>query len=229
MAVGSWPSRSAAPATPTCCSFRTRPPKTVHRRRLRRGTLRRDVQRLRGRSAKEKIHGEDRRMGLSKDAFKAIIDKGTPFASRRVAQPNTTSLAVWATLGVTPTKDMKWYNALGQGMGDTLLFSNRAEGLHADRPRHLPGDEGQLPDLAILVGGNNLAENQDKDLRNPTASWPSTRRSSRPSTPTWQTSSSPGSSRKTLRRRSAPSARSKFGQPSSTRTRKSTNRPTKSP
>ena len=107
-------------------------------------------------------------MGLAKDAFKAIMDKGAPFASRGdKSGTNTTELAVWATLGITPTKDMKWYNALGQGMGDTLLFSNQQKAYTlTDRGTYLAMKD-KLPDLAILVGGNNLAENQDKALLNP--------------------------------------------------------------
>ena len=111
-----------------------------------------------------KING----MGLSKDAFKAIMDKSAPFASRGdKSGTNTKELAIWATLGITPTKDMKWYNSLGQGMGDTLLFSNEKKAYTlTDRGTWLAMKD-KLPDLAVLVGGNNLAENKDKDLLNP--------------------------------------------------------------
>ena len=107
-------------------------------------------------------------MGLAKDAFKAVMDKGAPFASRGdKSGTNTTELAVWTSLGITPTKEMKWYNALGQGMGDTLLFSNQQKAYTlADRGTYLAMKD-KLPDLAILVGGNNLAENKDKALLNP--------------------------------------------------------------
>ena len=62
---------------------------------------------------------------------------------------------------------MPWYNSLGQGMGDTLLFSNE-KGAYtlADRGTYLSMQE-KLPNLTILVGGQNLAENKDKALLNP--------------------------------------------------------------
>ena len=62
---------------------------------------------------------------------------------------------------------MPWYNSLGQGMGDTLLFSNE-KGAYtlADRGTYLSMQD-KLPNLTILVGGQNLAENKDKALLNP--------------------------------------------------------------
>ncbi len=77
-------------------------------------------------------------MALAKEAFQAIADAGAPFASRGdKSGTNTKELAIWASLPFTPTAEMGWYNSLGQGMGDTLVFSQRAAGLHPDRPRHL--------------------------------------------------------------------------------------------
>ncbi len=107
-------------------------------------------------------------MSLAKDAFKAIMDKAAPFASRGdKSGTNTKELAVWASLGITPTKDMKWYNSLGQGMGDTLLFSNEQKAYTlADRGTWLAMKD-KTPDLALLIGGANLANNKDKDLLNP--------------------------------------------------------------
>ncbi len=107
-------------------------------------------------------------MGTAKEAFRAIMAASAPFASRGdKSGTNTKELAVWTSLSITPTKEMKWYNALGQGMGDTLLFSNeqRAYTL-TDRGTYLAMRE-KLPGLVILVGGANLAENKDKDLLNP--------------------------------------------------------------
>jgi tungstate transport system substrate-binding protein len=107
-------------------------------------------------------------MALAKDAFKAIMDKAAPFASRGdKSGTNTKELAIWATLGITPTKEMKWYNALGQGMGDTLLFSNEQKAYTlADRGTWLAMKD-KTPNLTLLVGGDNLANNKDKDLLNP--------------------------------------------------------------
>ena len=107
-------------------------------------------------------------MGLAKDAYKAIMDKGAPFASRGDnSGTHTKEKAIWATLNITPTKEMKWYNSLGQGMGDTLLFSNEQKAYTlTDRGTYLAMKD-KTPGLAILVGGNNLADNKDKDLLNP--------------------------------------------------------------
>ena len=65
----------------------------------------------------------------AKDAFKAIMDAKATFVSRGdKSGTNTKELGVWTSLGVTPTKEMSWYNAIGQGMGDTLLFANEKKG-----------------------------------------------------------------------------------------------------
>jgi tungstate transport system substrate-binding protein len=107
-------------------------------------------------------------MATSKDAFKAIMDADAPFASRGdKSGTNSKELAIWATLKVTPTKEMKWYNALGQGMGDTLLFANEQKAYTlTDRGTYL-AMRGKVPGLAILIGGENLAGNKDKELLNP--------------------------------------------------------------
>jgi tungstate transport system substrate-binding protein len=107
-------------------------------------------------------------MATGKEAFKAIMDAESPFASRGdKSGTNTKELSIWSSLSITPTQEMKWYNSLGQGMGDTLLFSNE-QGTYtlADRGTYLSMVD-KLPNLDILVGGQNLAENKDKALLNP--------------------------------------------------------------
>lgn len=103
-----------------------------------------------------------------KDAFKAVMDARAPFVSRGdKSGTNSRELSIWSSLAVTPTKEMPWYNAIGQGMGDTLLFANEKQGYTlADRGTYLAMQD-KLPDLAVLVGGNNLAENKDSALLNP--------------------------------------------------------------
>ena len=104
----------------------------------------------------------------SVEAFKAIANATAPFASRGdKSGTNTKELSLWASAGITPTKDMGWYDALGQGMGDTLLFSNE-KGMCtlADRGTYLSMKD-KLPDLVVAVGGNSIAENKDKTLLNP--------------------------------------------------------------
>lgn len=107
-------------------------------------------------------------MKLAKEAFKAIMDTKSTFASRGdKSGTNAKELSVWATLNVTPTKEMAWYNALGQGMGDTLTFSNE-KGAYTltDRATWL-AQQPKLSGLVVLVGGNNISQNADKDLYNP--------------------------------------------------------------
>jgi tungstate transport system substrate-binding protein len=107
-------------------------------------------------------------MKLAKDALKAIMDNKSTFASRGdKSGTNSKELSIWATLSVVPTKDLSWYNALGQGMGETLLFSNE-KGAYTltDRATWL-AQQAKLPGLVVLVGGNNINENADKDLYNP--------------------------------------------------------------
>ena len=107
-------------------------------------------------------------MLLAKEAFKAVMDKAAPFASRGDnSGTHTMEKTIWASLGITPTKEMKWYNSLGQGMGDTLLFANEQKAYTlADRGTWL-AMQGKAPNLALLVGGDNLANNKDKNLLNP--------------------------------------------------------------
>jgi tungstate transport system substrate-binding protein len=104
----------------------------------------------------------------AKDAFKAIMDKQATFASRGdKSGTNTKELSIWSSMGITPTKDLAWYKALGQGMGETLNFANE-QGAYtlSDRGTYLSMKD-KLPNLAIVLGGNTLAENKDKSLLNP--------------------------------------------------------------
>ncbi len=107
-------------------------------------------------------------MASTKDAFKAIMDQQATFASRGdKSGTNTKELSIWSSINVTPTKDMSWYKALGQGMGDTLVFANEQSAYTlSDRGTYLSMSD-KLPNLTIILGGNNLAENKDKSLLNP--------------------------------------------------------------
>jgi tungstate transport system substrate-binding protein len=109
-----------------------------------------------------------RGMDLAKEAFKAIMDTGQPFASRGdKSGTHVKELTVWASLGVKPDAGMKWYNSLGQGMGEVLLFAEDQQAYTlTDRGTFLAMTD-KLPGLDILVGGRNLAENKDKILLNP--------------------------------------------------------------
>jgi tungstate transport system substrate-binding protein len=107
-------------------------------------------------------------MEAAKDAFKAVADSESIFVSRGdKSGTNTKELSIWASIPFTPTAEMGWYNSIGQGMGDTLLFANEQKGYTlTDRGTYLSMLD-KLPDLAALVGGANLAQNKDKALLNP--------------------------------------------------------------
>jgi tungstate transport system substrate-binding protein len=107
-------------------------------------------------------------MTSATDALKALAASEATFVSRGdKSGTNTKELSIWASTGITPTKDMKWYNAIGQGMGDTLLFADQQNGYTlSDRGTYLSMRD-KLPHLTILVGGQQLAENKDKNLLNP--------------------------------------------------------------
>ncbi len=107
-------------------------------------------------------------MSSAVQAFKTIATTQATFASRGdKSGTNTKELSIWASAGITPTKDMQWYNALGQGMGETLLFANEKPAYTlSDRGTYL-ATQSKLPNLDILLGGNNLQENKDKTLLNP--------------------------------------------------------------
>lgn len=110
----------------------------------------------------------------AKDAFKLIADSQSAFASRGdKSGTNTKELAIWASAGITPTKEMKWYNALGQGMGETLLASNEGSFYTlADRGTWLSMHgfdirTNKVPNLVIVLGGETIDQNPDKALYNP--------------------------------------------------------------
>lgn len=104
----------------------------------------------------------------AKDAFKLIADSESPFASRGdKSGTNTKELSIWASAGITPTAETTWYNALGQGMGETLLASNEGNFYTiADRGTYLSMQD-KLPNLAIVLGGETIDQNPDKALYNP--------------------------------------------------------------
>ncbi|HZQ10546.1 MAG TPA: substrate-binding domain-containing protein [Anaerolineae bacterium] len=104
----------------------------------------------------------------AKDAFKLIADSQSPFASRGdKSGTNTKELSIWASAGITPTKAMKWYNSLGQGMGETLLFANESKNYTlTDRGTWL-ATKDKLPNLIIVLGGDTILQNPDKVLYNP--------------------------------------------------------------
>lgn len=105
-------------------------------------------------------------MTTAADAFKAIAAKQATFASRGDASgTHAKEQSIWKQAGIEPKGD--WYNSLGQGMGDTLIFANE-KGAYTitDRATYL-AMRNKLPNLTILVGGESIAQNSDKSLLNP--------------------------------------------------------------
>jgi tungstate transport system substrate-binding protein len=111
------------------------------------------------------------KVAVAKDApaaLKAIAAAQATFVSRGdKSGTNTKELALWASAQITPTKEMKWYNAIGQSMGDTLLFTNEQQGYTlSDRGTYV-AMQAKLKDLSVVFGGQKLADNKDKFLLNP--------------------------------------------------------------
>jgi tungstate transport system substrate-binding protein len=105
------------------------------------------------------------------DALGIIASSGATFASRGDdSGTHTKELSLWEAAGGVPDPASdSWYQSLGQGMGETLLFADESAAYTlADRGTYLSmkGD-GNLPNLEVIVGGQSIAENDDSALLNP--------------------------------------------------------------
>ena len=109
-----------------------------------------------------------RGLPLASQALKVIAEAGVMFASRGDdSGTHTRELQLWEAAGVQPTVEDDWFQALGQGMGATLQFANEVGAYTlTDRGTYLVLHES-LTDLAIMVGGDSIAQNADPDLLNP--------------------------------------------------------------
>lgn len=105
---------------------------------------------------------------MAAEAFAKIAEAGTLFASRGDdSGTHGKEKSIWTDAGLEPGPDNEWYNSLGQGMGNTLIFANEQQAYTlTDRGTFL-SMKSQLPDLTILVGGDSIAENPDSNLYNP--------------------------------------------------------------
>ncbi len=101
------------------------------------------------------------------DAFRAVAKARAPFASRGDRSgTNTKELRLWKMTGPEPTSADSWYQAVGQGMGETLVFANeRGAYTLSDRATWL-SMKARLPALDVIVGGNRPSENPDPALLN---------------------------------------------------------------
>ena len=109
-----------------------------------------------------------RGLPLAADALTAIAAAEAPFASRGDdSGAHIMELALWQTVNGAPDPAVAWYASLGQGMGDTLIYANETGAYTlTDRGTFLFMTQN-LPNLAIMVGGDTISENRDPALLNP--------------------------------------------------------------
>ena len=105
---------------------------------------------------------------LAKDALATIANTTAPFASRGDdSGTHTKEVSLWQAADLVPNINDHWYESLGQGMGDTLVFANESGSYTlTDRATFL-ANQANLPNLTILVGGSSIADNADPALLNP--------------------------------------------------------------
>ena len=104
----------------------------------------------------------------AKEAFEAISKAEMVFVSRGDdSGTHTKENLIWKQAGVAASADLTWYRSLGQGMGATLITANEMGAYTlTDRGTFLSMQEN-VPNLAVLVGGATIADNQDETLFNP--------------------------------------------------------------
>jgi tungstate transport system substrate-binding protein len=109
-----------------------------------------------------------RGLPVATEAFIAIAAQEATFASRGdESGTHTKELALWEAAGVTPGQEASWYKSLGQGMGDTLNFSNQIGAYTlTDRGTFL-SQENNLSNLQVMIGGASIDQNVDPALLNP--------------------------------------------------------------
>lgn len=107
-------------------------------------------------------------VALAKDALSAIADAEAVFASRGDdSGTHSKELSLWSSAGISTDSVGDWYKSLGQGMGDTLNFANETGAYTlTDRGTYLSMQDN-LSNLAVMVGGSSIDENQDSSLYNP--------------------------------------------------------------
>jgi tungstate transport system substrate-binding protein len=105
---------------------------------------------------------------LAADALAAIAATEAPFASRGDdSGTHIMELSLWNSHNLTPRAADPWYYSLGQGMGDTLTFANEVGAYTLTDRGTFVSQRQFVTRLAILVGGQTIAENDDPALLNP--------------------------------------------------------------
>ncbi len=107
-------------------------------------------------------------LATAKEALAKIAEAQAIFVSRGDdSGTHTKEKSLWASAAITPTAEAGWYQSIGQGMGETLLFANEQAGYTlTDRGTWLSMKD-KLANLVVVVGGDSINANQDKALYNP--------------------------------------------------------------
>ena len=107
-------------------------------------------------------------VALASEALNTIAETESPFASRGDdSGTHSKERSLWQAAGLPGDPDAAWYASLGQGMGDTLRYANETGAYTiTDRGTFLSQGDS-LPNLVIMVGGQNIEENADRSLYNP--------------------------------------------------------------
>ena len=100
-------------------------------------------------------------------ALQRVAVSGAIFVSRGDdSGTHSREVGLWKLSGVEPNSANRWYHAVGQGMGATLIYANeRGAYTLTDRGTFL-AQSRTLPGLSVHVGAPSIGENRDRRLRN---------------------------------------------------------------
>ncbi len=101
------------------------------------------------------------------DAFERAAAARLPFVSRGdKSGTHSRELSLWQSIQARIESGEGWYQSIGQGMGETLVFANeRGAYTLSDRSTWL-AMRARLPRLSVIVGGTRAADNPDPALLN---------------------------------------------------------------
>lgn len=106
--------------------------------------------------------------GAAVEAFTWIADTRVAFISRGdQSGTHSKEREIWDAAGTAPAPLTGWYQALGQGMGETLTFANGGPAYTITDRATYTSMQDELPNLVILFGGESMDRNPDVSLRNP--------------------------------------------------------------
>jgi tungstate transport system substrate-binding protein len=109
-----------------------------------------------------------RNAGTAVEAFAWIADTRVAFISRGdQSGTHSKEREIWDAAGTAPAPLTGWYQALGQGMGETLAFANGESAYTITDRATYTSMQDELPNLVILFGGESMDQNPDLSLHNP--------------------------------------------------------------